>query len=149
DVVLGVFELDRDAQLLRPLLHAGADRGQEVVIEQSHGDAQRGRVRGRGQRRQYAGEQRQTNALHPRILAGSLSVRQAGCDRRATIPAAFGLRCESRRATAAAAESNKLCTRREMQLTRRAPTYAQIAIVIAVFPGPKTAAASQQTAPRI
>jgi len=66
DVVLRVFELDRDVQLLRPRLHAGADRGKEVVIEQSHGYTQRGRVRGCRQRRQYAGKQRQTNALHPR-----------------------------------------------------------------------------------
>jgi len=73
DVVLSVFELDRDVQLLRTRLHAGADRCQEVVIEQSHGHAQRGRVRGCGKRRQYAGKQRQTNALHP-----SKSKREAG-----------------------------------------------------------------------
>src|SRR5438045_9725668 len=36
-----------------------------------------------------------------------------------------------------------------MQLTRRAPPYAQIAIVIAVFVGPMTAAAPQPTAPRL
>src|SRR2546430_15038150 len=36
-----------------------------------------------------------------------------------------------------------------MQLTRRAPPYAQIAIVIAVFAGPMTAAAPQPTAPRL
>src|SRR5438045_8849697 len=36
-----------------------------------------------------------------------------------------------------------------MQLTRRAPPYAQIAIVIAVFAGRMTAAAPQPTAPRL
>src|SRR5438874_11091966 len=36
-----------------------------------------------------------------------------------------------------------------MQLSRRAPPYAQIAIVIAVFAGPMTAAAPQPTAPRL
>src|SRR2546429_6616482 len=36
-----------------------------------------------------------------------------------------------------------------MQLSRRAPPYAQIAIVIAVFAGPMTAAAPQRTAPRL
>src|SRR5215472_3458876 len=64
DIVLGVFELDVDIELLRPRLHAGAHDGEEVVIEQRHGNADRGGLRGSTEQRQRAGEERERDASH-------------------------------------------------------------------------------------
>ena len=64
DIVLGVFELDGGIELLRPRFHAGAHDGEEVVVEQRHGDADRGGLRGSTGQCQRAGEECERNAFH-------------------------------------------------------------------------------------
>ena len=77
DIVLGVFELDSGLELLRSRFHVTAHDGEEIVIEQRHGDPHGSRPRRCEQCRQHRGEECECHALHARHAVYGPRLRDA------------------------------------------------------------------------